>query len=129
MNNYKFRGKTADGMWVYGYLMGKDKIAPCELDLTENGFTDKIEFVKPETVGQWTGLKDKNGNDVFCGDLVKDKDGTVYQIIFNAELARFCLKFSVGKNIGFTSFDRLNKLSAYDNIGNIFDNPELLEEK
>lgn len=133
--NYKFRGKTADNKWVYGfYVEGLSSYSEekkhCIVQVGDNigEFTEFINVLS-ETVGQWTGQKDKNGNDGFCGDLVKHKDGTIYQIVFNTELASFCLKFSFGRSCCFNSFDRLNKLSAYDIIGNIHDNPELLEDK
>lgn len=130
--NYKFRGKTAAGQWAYGNIIEYGK--ECHIFETENAEKDKnplahMPLVRPETVGQWIGQKDKNGNDGFCGDLVKHKDGTIYQIVFNTELASFCLKFSFGRSCCFNSFDRLNKLSEYDIIGNIHDNPELLEVK
>lgn len=134
--NYKFRGKTAAGKWVYGYYGANDKygkhfIIEEIFDCQEYACVGGRNYaqVLPETVGQWTGLKDKNGIEGFCGDLVKHKDGTIYQIVFNAELASFCLKFSFGKSCCFNSFDRINPLLKYEIIGNIHDNPELLEGK
>ena len=134
MNNYKFRGKIiGSNVWAYGFFLEDRKITECKIRYYIRVKDNDDYFfhceVLPETVGQWTGLLDKNGNSGFCGDLVKDEDGTIYQIVFNAELASFCLKFSFGKSCCFNSFDRLNKLSAYDIIGNIHDNPELLKVK
>ena len=75
MREIKFRGKRIDnGEWVYGYIV---KVAsPCGLgwvmhipakDPDDN---HRVVQVNPSTVGQYTGLKDKNGTEIFEGDAV-----------------------------------------------------------
>ena len=122
MREILFRGKRdkkydRDQDWVYGvpYI---DNEGDC---IMADDCSRRV--VIPETVGQYTGLTDKNGTKIFEGDIVK------WNINF-AIVWQDC-KFVIKKDINAKPYDYV--LSCFDGkefeiIGNIHDNPELIEE-
>ena len=125
-----FRGKReSDGKWLYGlysdhFVHGTD--FPCIMPLRMEK-DDGDWAVLRETVGQYTGLTDKNGTKIFEGDIVKDEQsGYEYVIKWFSEYACFALANKNGHmEYDVDEFEMLvNDLIV---IGNIHDNPELLE--
>lgn len=142
MREILFRGKRCDNSeWVQGYYIRaehhwhnhgihKDWIT---LGASANGgwFALHNKYaVKAETVGQFTGLTDKNGKKIFEGDIIKIPDdydefginaGEIYEVYF--AFGGFRLKPKYSKAKGFWLEDD----ETVEIIGNIHDNPELLE--
>lgn len=128
-----FRGKTLsqdehfdDGEWVEGFYTrfnGKEHRIYSGYAETDCGdyYPDWFN-VLPETVGQYTGLTDKNGKKIFEGDIVKVHRNEIYEIAYIAKYTRFAGK---RKGVVFANFN----FSMCEIIGNIYDNPELLEVK
>ena len=75
---------------------------------------------------QYTGLKDKNGNEIYDGDIVIDKDGYKYKIEWSNDLAAFSFK---GEHCNFGRFNKAGiETDETEIIGNIYENPELENE-
>lgn len=133
----KFRGKQIDnGEWVYGYLADEDYINDINsIDLSS------IE-VDRDTIGQFTGLLDKNGKEIYEGDIVEwlflsygcYGEQEIYLkgyiewhqggLIFNIAEKDF-------ENAGFYAISDLHTDTESDVkiLGNIYDNPELIKEE
>lgn len=148
MREILFRGKTEKGEWVYGAyykqtnFYGDEENIDCIItttDVLSNDLWLDYEEVIPETVGQFTGLTDKNGKKIFEGDIVKcdvwlfEKKGVV-------EFGRGTFDSGIYKYTGFYLREGNGEIDhnpiynfdeEYENclvvIGNIHDNPELLE--
>ena len=118
----KFRGKRIDtGEWVYGDIIqwkdGSVDIAPIESDCGQYP-------VYPETIGQYTGLKDRNGQDVYEGDLLRTPEGNIMIAEWvGSGIVTRCLT---------PTYDGMMNTNRYafpvsEKIGNIYDNQKLLE--
>ena len=127
MREILFRGKLVyNGMWIYGGLYkepfddikdGKLYIITASLEYAGNA-----NEVIPESIGQYTGLTDKNGKKIFEGDKIKLTQGIGTVEWFKTQ-SRFMIWLP--KSNKFASF--LAGIE-YEVIGNIHDNPELLEK-
>ena len=151
MREIKFRGKEGKtGKWIYGAFFKHERYTRCPFItsgeempppeyiylIINSGFSDRncprpidAYSVDPGTVGQYTGLKDKNGREIYEGDIVKDEKGELAYVAFLKQEVGFVLVY---KNSD-SRFGHRNRGGNYDIdfglevIGSIHDNPELLE--
>lgn len=141
MREIKFRGKRINDksgydpkeeQWVYGSLM-MDKY---ENDYVIFPFDDTEEdlvgvVVIPETIGQFTGLKDKNGKEIYEGDIVElivigGYKHKRYEIFYDTETAQWLMKNGEDVEGCEQFYGQLARVNLIV-IGNIYDNPELLK--
>ena len=143
MREILFRGKRIDsGEWVYGtmYKIAKD-INPFILTVGKRGCSYQVD---EETVGQYTGLKDKNGKRIFEGDVVKytfdmpdnpnatenGKKVIIGRVFFSDWRASFSVTAgrNCSRNLNNDLFKYVRNGNRVEVIGNIHDNPELFKE-
>ena len=127
----EFRGKTAKGEWVYGvyykqeHFYGDEEEVHCIIttkDVLSNDLGLDYEEVIPETVGQYVGIKDKNGKKVYVGDIVKDEYGRIMEVVWREKFAKFAFKLI--KTTGATWTENF----LYADMGEWFDLADHLPE-
>lgn len=131
MREVLFRGERVDnGEWVEGYVV---KWADESVTIDSGSWAHPAYAVKPTTVGQYIGLTDKNGKRIFEGDIIRIPDdydefghnaGEVYAIYFAYGGFRMKPKYGKGARGYWVEDDNI-----FDVIGNIHDDPELLEDE
>ena len=129
-----FRGKRADnGEWIEGSLLGIDWCdKPSTYSIAPNTPVSVFYSVIPETVGQYTGLTDKNGVRIFEGDIVRYAErrlgGEDVSVAFPVTFDEggFCAHHYFLNNWLRNGLGGNTKLEDIEVIGNIHDNPELL---
>ena len=133
MREILFRGKAkaiagcpynngkSDGEWVFGYIfpdLGAMKIRQFEPDRPECNDYE----IDPETVGQYTGLTDKNGRKIFEGDIVKAFSRYDTQHTYAITYRNSVFWFGVWNWVEF-----IDRFQFAEVVGNIHDNPDILK--
>ena len=143
MRTIKFRGKkVTNGVWVYGSLVYLDENGAAIYVQTDNGSAKVMElvYVDPDTVCQFTGFLDKNGKEIYEGDVLrsdeypyscigdKERDNYFGLIEWNENEAAFYIvtiknpKSSVkGISDGISDYISQSALQDFEVIGNIYD--------
>lgn len=122
MRTIKFRGKTQDGEWVYGYYLPSIYEDVDIITVLEDfNLNQKNYAVLKETVGQFTGLTDKNGKEIYEGDIATDGKN-----IYTVEFSMWSYAFVWDKHGSQNDFHfEKSDNQEMELIGNIYDNPEL----
>ncbi len=142
MREILFRGKRTDNdEWAYGnFVMDATEQVQREhipLDpILADGFIRRYDLaqlkivmheVDRKTVGQYTGLTDKNGKRIFEGDILSERPSMnsvafIGKVVFNEDAAAFQIVFDTGRAFVLGAYSK-----SYTVIGNIHDNPELMK--
>ena len=143
MRTIKFRGqKTTNGVWVYGSLVYSNEIQTAIYFQTGSGLVKSMEwvYVNPETVCQFTGFLDKNGKEIYEGDVLrsdeypyscigdKERDNYFGLIEWNENEAAFYIvtiknpkSYVKGISDGISDYISQSALQDFEVIGNIYD--------
>lgn len=141
-----FRGKDIKtGEWFYGDLEFSRYIGRAHIHTyNEDGIYCRQVEVDPDSVGQYTGLKDDKGTAIYEGDIIVKRDKTFGTkltgvVVYNSEFACFFInyeKYGIKVSSNFVKSEDYNDGYStvkceyeYDIIGNVYDNKELLENK
>ena len=125
MEQIKFRAKmAATDTWIFGlpYAVYSDN----EIDSIQCIKTKQVEYIKIDTLGQFTGLQDKNGIDIFIGDILKTFTDKPMVVGWSKRFASYVLN---RKGWAFSHwFGESCNPEDCQVIGNKYDNPELLQD-
>lgn len=148
MREIKFRGKTRNGKWVYGDLVHFTNTEGVDTSVIITGHQataesddfdyalcyarNEFKIVIPKSVGQFTGLHDKNGKEIYEGDIIRGNCGhgeVRHLISFYDMIASFVAEMLPDNDISDYCSLSQTWILKYNKevIGNIHDNPELLK--
>ena len=128
MREIKFRGLSPSKKWVYGYLTTSTHCQTHKRIFVIKHSNIESTQVEEETIGQFTGLKDKNGKEIYEGDIIKKPE----ELSHKKKLIKtkpYEIEFSSGGFHAKGAFHLSMAVKDYEVIGDIYRNPELLSQK
>ena len=132
MREVKFRGTNGDGTWYIGDFITdhREYNRTCDKAYILPHW-DKLNCpisVDPKSIGQYTGLKDKHGSEIYEGDILTDfgDEGPLY-VEFSSEHAGFVFVDKYDRNGPASYTPKEISYEYFVVIDNIYENPELLE--
>lgn len=122
MRLIKFRAKPKDNTkWIYGSFVKTPNST--YIEWYEDSICNRVE-VDPSTIRQYTGFKDKNGNEIYEGDIFK-LGPIIYKVIWREDYGGFYLKQDSSKISGTTPLGLLIGSLDYKIVGNTFNNTKI----
>lgn len=123
----EFRAKSIDGYWVSG-----DLHLQCKYPHIHTAERRSV-FIDPKTIGQFTGLADRKGIAIYEGDVLNCYDGYpkpwVRVVMYSADLVEETPTpgFVLANVKGVSGTDTFDEYDEFEVIGNVFDNPSLIQ--
>lgn len=128
-DRYLYKAKRLDnGEWVVGYLYRLSENNPPFIMLRKYGESYEVD---EHTICQCTGLRDKNNNLIWENDIIRDEHGNFYKAFWQNNYYQFswiCVKSEIFQ-VGIKWDLYVMRSFEIEVVGNIFDNPELLESE
>ena len=129
MREIKFRGRDEHGDWHYGAFMGvfyDGVVAPIEYaNIYDDGMANRV---LPNTVGQFAGLLDSKGKEIYEGDIVKCDSGRICKVVFFTSASACCFDLIPVGGFDCEPPKKSTLWKGLTVIGNVHDNPDLLKE-
>ena len=137
----KFRGRNKDGKWLYGNL-AKDTFYVRDLKFTSSVIFDNLQSfntdnfglvvkdcsVEDDTVGQYIGLHDKNGKEIYEGDILRMCNTDEDDVYWDTRVGVGGVVYCSTCDYDYTLLKWVDDYIEYEVIGNIYDNPDLKNE-
>lgn len=124
MREIKFRGFDKDAKrWIFGSLLDEKSVGIVAIQDEDC----HVWEVDPESVGQYTGLKDSEGHEIYEGDIVKCGTGRICEVVYFLSPAYAGYDLNPVGGFDCKHPSEFSLWSDLTIIGNVYDNPELLE--